>query len=83
MREKAKKDLKKKLTLIRLTIADRKLAEKLSKARGESVSQFFRSLMKEEHERILYRPYRNKIEQQNRELTEKLKAIEKSIRVMN
>ena len=83
MREKAKKDLKKKLTLIRLTIADRKLAEKLSKARGESVSQFFRNLLKEEHERVLYRPYRNKIEQQNRELTEKLRAVEKSIRVMN
>jgi hypothetical protein len=83
MREKAKKDLKKKLTLIRLTIADRKLAEKLSKERGESVSQFFRNLLKEEHERILYRPYRNKIEQQNRELTEKLRAVEKSIRVMN
>ena len=83
MRKKAKKDLKKKLTLIRLTIADRKLAEKLSKMRGESVSQFFRSLMNEEYERNIYGPYHSKIEQQNRKLQETIKAIEKSIRVMN
>lgn len=83
MREKAKKDQKKKPTLIRLTIAQRKLAEKLSKTRGENVAEFFRRLLKEEDERMLYKPYKDKMEAQNRKLQEMISAIEKSIRVMN
>jgi hypothetical protein len=83
MREKAPKDKKNKGYLIRLTLAERKLAEKLSKDRGESVSEFFRNIMKEELDRTIYRSHEQKIEQQNKKLQEMIKAIEKSIRVMN
>ena len=83
MREKAKKDLKKKPTLIRLTIAHRKLAEKLSKARGENVSEFFRRLLKEENERMLYKPHKDKMEAQNRKLQQMIDVVEKSFRAIH
>ena len=83
MREKAKKDKKKKITLIRLTVSGKKLAQKLSKARGENVSEFFRSLLKEEEERMLYKPHKDKMEAQNRKLQQMIDVVEKSFRAIH
>ena len=83
MRKTYMKKLTKKPIQVSLTAADIRLAEKLSKQRGESASRLFRSLMKEEIKRIKERPHRNKIERQNIKIREILDAVEKSIRVMN
>ena len=83
MREKAKKDLKRKPSIIRFTIAQRKMADKLSIARGENLSEFFRRLLKEEDGRVLYKPHKDKMEAQNRKLQQMIDVVEKSFRAIH
>jgi predicted patatin/cPLA2 family phospholipase len=83
VRKKTAKVLRKKMIFIRTTKSDKIEVEKLAKDRGLNLSEYFRELVKEDRKRSLYQPYINSIEQQNRELTEKLWAVEKCIRVLN
>ena len=83
MRNKTIQNRKLKRMLIRFTGIEKKEIEQLAKDRGFTVSEFFRELIKTEKKRLRYQPHINKIEQINYELKEKLKSIEKCMRVKN
>ena len=51
MREKKKKDRRIKKILIRVSRAEKKLAEKVASQHGENTSEFFRRLIQEEKDR--------------------------------
>ena len=78
--KKNRKDVK---ILIRVSKADKIHVQKLAKERGLKVSQYFRYLVERDKELETYKPYFQRIQRQNKELIEKLNAIEKCYRVQN
>lgn len=83
MRTKPDHARKLKVVIMKTSTADKKEVSLMAKERGMSMSEYFRELIRAEKERLKFKPYINRIEHMNKELQEKLDAVERCIRVMN